>query len=203
MKQKKELINLYIDGELNPIDTQKVEKMIAEDVDLQQYFENLVRLNGLLGSAYELPKDQANDDYVAAIIPKQKTGLLVKFSSINWLQAMAVAASVSAVMVINNTMFSNNIDLSIIEKHITMTRYDALENKLSNDSLSWNDEANNVSVVITPIKTFKSSNGSFCREYKEVVNNNGEITSRSGFACRKEKGNWPNRTVVSDLYNQG
>lgn len=204
MEQQKKLINLYIDGELGTLEAQEVERMIASDSDLQQYFKNITRLNGLLNSAYELPKNKANTSHITAAIPKQKPGFLKGFSDINWMQPMALAASVAAVMVVNNYMFNTNgIDLSIIEKHITMTRYDALENKLSNESLSWNDSSDQYSVVVTPTKTYKAGNGVFCREYKEVINSNGEITSREGLACREKKNYWPSKAVVSDLFNQG
>ena len=56
MKQKKELINLYVDGELEASKISAVEEMIASDPDMQQYFQNIMRLNGMLSSAYDLPK---------------------------------------------------------------------------------------------------------------------------------------------------
>lgn len=204
MKNKKELINLYVDGELNSMDAEKVEKMIAKDANLQQYFENITRLNSLLGSVYELPKSKPYNEHIATKSPSKKSTILLKLSNVNWIQTTAIAASVAAVMTINNYMFNtNNIDLSIIEKHITMTRYDALENKLSNHSASWSDKSKKVSVVVTPIKTYKTTSGDFCREYKEIINNSGEVISRNGVACRKEKGNWPNRYALDDFYNQG
>ena len=203
-KQKKEIINKYLDGELNKLKAQEVEKMISLDKDLQIYLEKIMRLDGLLNTAFEIPKDESNVQHITSSIPQQKTGFLNGFSGINWIQPMAIAASVAAVMVINNFMFTaKGIDLTDIEKQIVMIRYNALENKLSNESLSWNDETKQFSVIVTPIKTYKTDKGSFCREYKEVINKQGDITSREGLACREKKNYWPNKGRVSDFYSQG
>ncbi len=112
----------------------------------------------------------------------------------------------SVALSVLNYVFNTNqvqIDPLVIEKQVVMARYDALENKLTNESLSWNDYINQFSVVITPTKTYKTANGAFCREYKEVINNNGEVTSREGLACREKKDYWPNKVLVSDYYKQG
>jgi surface antigen len=58
-------------------------------------------------------------------------------------------------------------------------------------------------VIVTPVKTYKTDKGAFCREYKEVINNQGDVTSRKGLACREKKNYWPNKGRVSDFYSQG
>jgi len=203
-KQQKEIINKYLDGELNKLKAQEVEKMISLDKDLQIYLEKIMRLDGLLNTAFEIPKDESNVQHITSSIPQQKTRFLNGFSGVNWMQPMAIAASVAAVMVINNFMFTDKgIDLTDIEKQIVMIRYNALENKLSNESLSWNDETKKFSVIVTPVKTYKTDKGTFCRGYKEVINNQGDITSRQGLACREKKNYWPNKGRISDFYSQG
>jgi len=203
-QQQKELINQYLDGELNKTKAQELEKMIALDKDLQLYLEKIVHLDGLLNAAYEIPKDKSNVQHIAASIPQKKAGFLNGLSAVNWIQPMAIAASVAAVMVINNFMFTaKGVDLTGIEKQIVMIRYNALENKLSNESLSWDDDTKKISVMVTPIKTYKTDKGDFCREYKEVINNQGDVISRRGLACREKKNYWPNMGRVSDFYSQG
>jgi len=51
-KQQKEIINKYLDGELNKLKAQEVEKMISLDKDLQIYLEKIMRLDGLLNAAF-------------------------------------------------------------------------------------------------------------------------------------------------------
>jgi surface antigen len=204
ISSKKELINKYLDGELNKSKAQEVEKMISLDKDLQIYLESIMRLDGLLNTIFEIPKDESNTQHLTSSIPQKKIEFFKYFSAVNWIQPMAIAASVAAVMVINNFMFTvKGIDLTDIERQIVMIRYNALENKLSNESLSWNDETKKFSVIVTPVKTYKTDKGTFCREYKEVINKQGDITSRKGLACREKKNFWPNKGRVSDFYSQG
>jgi two-component system sensor histidine kinase QseC len=86
-----------------------------------------------------------------------------------------------------------------VEKRTTSVRYDALENNLSGDPLVWNDKGGHLSITVTPVRTFKTDEGVYCREYRQSVNSKGRANYNEGLACRNNSGEWPNQTETIDV----
>ncbi|GAB4362062.1 MAG: hypothetical protein Kow00114_17040 [Kiloniellaceae bacterium] len=71
------------------------------------------------------------------------------------------------------------------------TVQEALETARSRTSLSWTYAEDGSRGEITPLRTYRSSGGFYCREYLEVVVLPAEQeTSRQRTACRTEDGLW-------------
>lgn len=71
------------------------------------------------------------------------------------------------------------------------TVQEALETARSKTSLSWRYAEDGSYGEITPLRTYRSSNGYYCREYLEVVTVSQERqTSRQRTACRDSDGLW-------------
>lgn len=92
---------------------------------------------------------------------------------------------------IDNSTNSNLVELLSLEKQVDRVRYDALEKKISGDPLIWKSDQKQISVTVTPIKTYKTDGGEFCREYKQSVSSAGSVNYSEGIACRDKNGNWP------------
>ena len=68
---------------------------------------------------------------------------------------------------------------------------DALETKLSGESLEWSHPSQAAEGRVVPLRTFRIQSGAFCREYREVVRfkRGGEL-ERKRIACRVDPGRW-------------
>lgn len=71
------------------------------------------------------------------------------------------------------------------------TVQEALETARSQTSLSWSYVEDGSRGEITPLRTYRSSAGFYCRVYLEIVDAGGaELASRQRTACRDEDGLW-------------
>ena len=71
------------------------------------------------------------------------------------------------------------------------TVQEALETAPSKTSLSWTYVEDGSRGLITPLRTYRSSTGFYCREYREVVMASAaQETSRQRTACRDADGLW-------------
>ncbi|HMB77615.1 MAG TPA: RT0821/Lpp0805 family surface protein [Kiloniellaceae bacterium] len=50
----------------------------------------------------------------------------------------------------------------------------------------------------TPIRSFRNSDGQWCREYRQVTMTAGGETLRHGIACRSHDGDWQARVIALD-----
>ncbi len=67
---------------------------------------------------------------------------------------------------------------------------EALENKNSGEAASYRDPKTNVAATITPVQTFRATNGKFCRNYKQVITQGAMSKTYAGVACREGKRKW-------------
>jgi len=71
------------------------------------------------------------------------------------------------------------------------TMQEALETARSRTSLLWNYAEDGSSGEITPLRSYRSTNGYYCREYLEVVETAADgRRSRQRIACRDDGGLW-------------
>jgi surface antigen len=66
----------------------------------------------------------------------------------------------------------------------------ALESNKSNQSSSWVNPDTGNSGTITPVKTFQTAQGQYCREYQQTVIVGGQEQQAYGTACRQPDGSW-------------
>ena len=71
------------------------------------------------------------------------------------------------------------------------TRQTALETLISGKTEQWRNDGTSASGAITPLATWKTSEGFYCREFEEVVvRADGSPASDNGTACRDGDGVW-------------
>lgn len=66
----------------------------------------------------------------------------------------------------------------------------ALENTVSGTRLSWKSRVTGNSGSITPISTFRSKSGFFCRNYGETITIGNQSEYYKDTACRDSDGLW-------------
>lgn len=185
----------YIDGELDAPERWQVERALEQDPQLQQQLEQMCRLDTLLGAAFndalhgqqpELRALRSRDSQPAA--GRWWQGVVAPFS---WQPVAAAALLVVGVFV--GGWFERQSQTVVSAAHqqqqlLQQAIDQALETHLSGDSLQWRSDQTEQSGSITPVRTYRSEQGQFCREYIDRREDTGQINEQRGVACRGETG---------------
>lgn len=68
--------------------------------------------------------------------------------------------------------------------------YLAFESTPSGTAVPWRDPDQGISGSYTPVRTWRDSQGRYCREYQQVVVIGGRQEQAYGTACRQPDGTW-------------
>jgi surface antigen len=66
----------------------------------------------------------------------------------------------------------------------------ALESVPSGQSVAWRNPDNGNAGAVTPVRTYQTSTGQYCREYTQTITIGGEKHQSYGTACRQPDGSW-------------
>lgn len=66
----------------------------------------------------------------------------------------------------------------------------AMETASDSERRSWANKASGNSGDVTPLRTFATANGYFCRDYSEIVRIGSRATTTSRTVCRDTDGRW-------------
>jgi surface antigen len=66
----------------------------------------------------------------------------------------------------------------------------ALESVPAGQSVAWRNPDSGNAGVVTPMRTYQTANGQYCREYTQTINVGGEKHQSYGTACRQADGTW-------------
>jgi len=66
----------------------------------------------------------------------------------------------------------------------------ALEAVPSGHSVAWQNPDSGNTGTVTPVKTYQTATGQYCREYTQTITIGGEKHKSYGTACRESDGSW-------------
>jgi surface antigen len=66
----------------------------------------------------------------------------------------------------------------------------ALEAVPSGQSVTWRNPDSGNAGTVTPVRTYQTATGQYCREYTQTINVGGERHQSYGTACRQPDGTW-------------
>jgi surface antigen len=66
----------------------------------------------------------------------------------------------------------------------------ALESAPAGKSVAWRNPDSGNTGVVTPVRTYQTSSGQYCREYTQTITIGGEKHQSYGTACREPDGGW-------------
>jgi surface antigen len=66
----------------------------------------------------------------------------------------------------------------------------ALESSPSGQSVAWRNPDSGNAGAVTPVRTYQTSAGQYCREYTQTITVGGEKHQSYGTACRQPDGTW-------------
>lgn len=73
---------------------------------------------------------------------------------------------------------------------VERTSNTALENNRTGQQATWSNPDSGASGTVTPVKTYQTAQGQYCREYQQTVSVGGKTESAYGTACRQPDGSW-------------
>lgn len=84
------------------------------------------------------------------------------------------------------TFTTDDNDILSIQKQFQ----NALETNMPGDTNVWENFDQQLVIGVTPVNSFKHSNGGICRQYIQVLAKEGLPYEFPGIACRNDKGRW-------------
>lgn len=200
-ENSKELIAAYHDGELGPDSSAEVRRMIKSDPEARHYFEALQRSDGLLHLAL--------DPVLKKPVPKRIDAVVQRVSRrqhfTRW-APMALAASVAviAVLLVRQEQLDRRLHDQVAEmqREIIQLRYQTLENSPSGTAATWVSPSGDSRFDVMPVKSYRTEDNRYCREYEERITDENGVEIRRGIACRVGKANWPDESALSSTETQ-
>lgn len=77
-------------------------------------------------------------------------------------------------------------DIALADKTVQQ----ALEGEPSGAVLEWYNRGSGNSGSVTPVRTYKTTDGTYCREYREIMRVGHESETYDIIACRHASGQW-------------
>jgi surface antigen len=74
--------------------------------------------------------------------------------------------------------------------YATRTAHQTLEAAPTGAVAQWSNPDTGHSGTFTPVRTYQTNQGQYCREYQQTVTVGGKVQSAYGTACRRPDGSW-------------
>ena len=213
-----DILMAYVDGQLDAREVARVEKALSGDPEARASVRALREGAMLLRASFNEPLNEpvparvleAIDAAMAesAAPPGDVTPAPGTRTFAPWPVAIAASIAVLAIALGGVNFLANQR----VEQQIALLRAaaesdrearervlsQALEKLASGETASWENPDSGRRGSITPVRTFKSRDGQWCREYAADEWLGGKRELRRAIACREGEGLWRTRLVLID-----
>lgn len=100
--------------------------------------------------------------------------------------AIAVGAILGAMA---GSAIGRQLDEADLQKMAQTTRTSLRQDPVGT-SRTWQSDQNNISGTVTPLRDYKNTDGTVCRDYRQTVTMDGQTQEQIGTACRQMDGSW-------------
>jgi hypothetical protein len=200
-----ELIMAYVDGELEPEQSDKVAAAIAVDEQLRQQEILFRETASVLDHAFDAPMHEEIPERLQAVLrPPEKTSLQERFMELVAqlgrgiaplpATAMALVAVLGIAVVLNGT-WQDSFSESSITRVLTQDGFtQVLDTAVSGSTDRIRIGRQEAEVV--PLLTFQDKNQRFCRYFELIVSDESFVGQ--GVSCRSAKGVWETVAFAAD-----
>ena len=204
----------YVDGELTAEEARRVELVGAEDPTVRKTIRDLSEGAILVRAAYGEALHADPPERLLRSVEAALGGRVGRHTNVaafpaarmrRWHIPAAIAASLAVValglgggyFVAGARLDSElaRIEAQRVEDRLIFqaTLQRALEEKVSGTTVQWQNTGTGMGGSVTPIRTFKSVSGQWCREYAHSFGRGGTVETRHAIACREQDGAWTTR----------
>lgn len=208
------ILNAYIDGELPERQMQELGQELNNDPVASDYVRNANKLNRLGRAALETAAQQPASAKLQSVLDKLRdSDTRHKKEVFSNHPYFAVAASL-ILMVVGYGMGFLSAERGSQQRILAMDTVKeyarsevraemnrVLEHTPSGTSVNWKSEAHNVSAELLPIRTLKTPDQRYCREFREILLIDGVQEMRHGLSCRIGKEKWETRMILPNENN--
>jgi len=208
-------LSAYIDGELDDEAVRAVEKALAASPALRAELHAMQEADGLLRAAFAEPLREAIPEPLIGVVargfaarrdaatggggggPSPARHLLPIAASLAVLVIGAASGYFSAEFRVDREIARLNAlraeDRSLVERIVNQ----ALETQISGTPVEWRNPDSGSRGTVTPVRTYRSESGKWCREYTlTTVADDGSARRRRAIACREADGKWKKRAEL-------
>ena len=210
------LLCAYIDRELDEQSRQEVDEVLRLDPEALRYVIQAKKLNALtrmaLDAGLNLPEgrnaQKALDDKLKHYQEELSAGKVRTLNGIINHPYFALAASI-ILLVIGFQAGTLSLDYKIekkmlvmeTEKRVALAAVESERNRVleylpSGQTTIWKSDNGYIQAELMPIRTLRTENNQYCREYKEVVVQNEKSESRHAVSCRQGKEVWRTKMIL-------
>ncbi|MCV0425555.1 MAG: hypothetical protein K5905_08780 [Roseibium sp.] len=198
-------IGKLLDGECSTEEHEALLASIREQDEGEQFLQKMAKDNALLQRAVPADVPQGSLDRFETVIDREfeKRGLPTRTHvrrawTLPVVQIAAALVLIAGTFMLTNFWMQSRLDTAVasLAAHMETERMllaqsvqEALETKVSGEPVFIGQEGN-WSETLTPIKTYKSTSGHWCRQYLRQTTFGGMDLSIKGTACREENGTW-------------
>ena len=208
------LLQAYHDGEAGPAERAAAEAWLAEDPAARTLLAALAAGDALLRAAVDGPMQEPVPPALLARVEATLAGRLARLPAPaagrtprRWLP-LALAASIALALGLPAAWFwsaavteerlaeraeARATALALLETELQRT----LETQVSGTPLPWLDPSAGSGEVLA-VRTYKSTAGQWCREYRITAELLGQPHSERGIACRDAAGRWQRKVLLLD-----
>ncbi|MFQ5783802.1 MAG: RT0821/Lpp0805 family surface protein [Alphaproteobacteria bacterium] len=210
-----ERLGAYVDGELDEGEARKVEALASRSPAVEREVRAIRSASTLVRAAFNTPLlatpparlGETIDAGFAARKQRRTTADAATAARRRW--ALPIAASIAALFIgVAGGYFSAGYrfdsefarleaDRQEQRAFIERTVNQALEKQLSGTAVNWRNPVNGDHVTITPVRTYRSESGKWCREYRQITTTpDGRTEHHRAIACRESNGGWVTRAEL-------
>lgn len=194
-------LSAYIDGELDSDTMEEVDSFLEQDKTARKYVLNAIRATARLRSFMNGDLNENIPEHLIAAIRPQPAKKGRRIAVIHGVFRMAAAVLLVLLGFGAGSFFERDSDenFSMLTTALP-SRYNdmvdqALEYNLSGTPREWQVPRSAAVVCVTPVKTYRDSNGLYYREYRLEVKAKREHQQVKGLAYRSASGKWKTKAV--------
>lgn len=211
-----ETLSAFLDDELDPKDRERVRQALDQDDDARRKLQQLRHGSALLRASFSEPLSAPLPERVLALLdqPAQSRGKTAVGPALprsswprRWLPTAVAAVLIGLVATAPASYFlaEYHVERKLAQQAALIradyalsqaARTRALETQISGETISWTNPDSGSSGQVTPLRTFKTSEGKWCREYLQQAVLLSEGALRKAVACREADGHWRDRLEI-------
>ena len=159
-------LQLYLDGELDPNDTNEIERFIKNNPEAKKKVEEYRQINNLLFEKYKSIEQENIPQKTVDLLMKEKKSIFKKLFDyeIKLVNGLAAAAVLLAVITISNYNFENK-DLKNLNVQNKSSIVDELGKIIGDEDISTlTSSINQLNIKYQTLREFKNNSNEDCKE---------------------------------------
>ncbi len=191
----------YLDGALPADAVERVEQAVAADTTVRERLRDFAEEAALLRAALPIA------DEAQACVSRPTPRRAGRATWASWPAAVAaslvIGIGIAAGFLVSDLRADSLVSEFEAARALDRIEFEAavqhaLETQLSGRAVDWHNARSGNGGTVFPIRTFKSVEGAWCREYAHRFGAVSGTITRHAIACREADGDWVTRLPVYD-----